>query len=271
MVQEERRVKLAPMAGSGADRAVGKYLKQYAEPEAALATALPGEFGNAVVVPAYGEEDSLFKMLGSVAAGTGTDVLVVLVLNARADSSEDVHRANSAARERLSRELPSPQEAAQDESLLSYPLEHGRLVLVDRARSGRYLPEGQGVGLARKIGFDVALALKAAGRIASDWIHSTDADTVLPRDYFEQTETSRSRGNERGCLLLRAPLRSGPGARRSGAPLRDLVALLRARTRLGGFAVRVPQHGKLSRHLLRPLTPGCADSRGAMPWKTSMR
>ncbi len=177
------------MAGSGADRAVGKYLKQYAEPEAALAAALPGEFGNAVVVPAYGEGDSLFKMLGSVAAGAGTDVLVVLVLNARADSSEEIHRANSAARERLSRELPFPQEAAQDGSLLSYPLEHGRLVLVDRARPGRYLPEGQGVGLARKIGFDVALALKAAGRIASDWIHSTDADTVLPRDYFEQIQS----------------------------------------------------------------------------------
>ncbi len=176
------------MAGTGTDRAVGKYLKQSAEPEAALASALPGEFGNVVVVPAYGEEDSLFKMLGSVAAGQAGDLLVVLVLNARADSPEDVHRANAAARQRLSRELPSPRKAAEDGLLLSYPLERGRLVLVDRAGAGRYLPEGQGVGLARKIGFDVALALKAAGRISSDWIHSTDADAILPADYFEQAE-----------------------------------------------------------------------------------
>ena len=51
------------MAGSEADRAVEKYLKHYAEPESTLAAALPGEFGNALVVPAYGEGESLFKML----------------------------------------------------------------------------------------------------------------------------------------------------------------------------------------------------------------
>ncbi len=175
------------MVKTGTDKAIEKYLGRHAEPEAALAGALPGEFGHAVVVPAYGEGDSLFKMLGSVAAGPGGDVLVVLVLNARADSSHDVHRANEAIRQRLARDLPAPHEASADRFLLSYPLARGRLVLVDRARAGRYLPEGQGVGLARKIGFDVALALRAAGRIGSAWIHSTDADTILPGDYFEQT------------------------------------------------------------------------------------
>src|SRR5262249_1636082 len=45
-------------------------------------------------------------------------------------------------------------------------------------------------------------------------------------------------------LLLRAPVRRGPDARRSGTPLRDLAALLRARPRLGRLALRVREHGK---------------------------
>jgi hypothetical protein len=168
-------------------KAISKYLARHAEPEAAAASGLPGQFGHAIVVPAYGEEQSLFTTLGSVTAGPGGDVLVVLVLNARADSPREVHTANAAARARLAKELPAPLALAGETPLLSYPVEHGRLVLVDRAQPGRYLPEGQGVGLARKIGFDLALALKAGGRLASEWIHSTDADTFLPNDYFEQT------------------------------------------------------------------------------------
>src|SRR5262249_38957583 len=50
------------------------------------------------------------------------------------------------------------------------------------------LPEGQGVGLARKIGFDLAARLFAAGRLRSPFIHSTDADVRLPEDYFERAE-----------------------------------------------------------------------------------
>jgi hypothetical protein len=168
-------------------KAVAKYLARYAEPEAAAASGLEGQFGHAIVVPAYGEAESLFTTLGSVTAGPGGDVLVVLVLNARADSSREVRAANAAARERLARELPAPLTVAGEVPLLSYPVEHGRLVVVDRAQPGAYLPEGQGVGLARKIGFDLALSLKAGGRLASEWIHSTDADTILPNDYFEQT------------------------------------------------------------------------------------
>lgn len=42
-----------------------------------------------------------------------------------------------------------------------------------------------GVGLARKIAADSALQLIADDVISSHWIHSTDADVILPSDYFE--------------------------------------------------------------------------------------
>ena len=68
------------------------------------------------------------------------------------------------------------------------PASRGTLLVIDRAVEGHFLPEGQGVGLARKIGNDAVLAISAAGRIASPWLHNTDADTLLPRDYFDQIE-----------------------------------------------------------------------------------
>lgn len=60
----------------------------------------------------------------------------------------------------------------------------GDLVVIDRASEGRQLPKNQGVGLARKIGFDLALAWHYQGVIESPWIHTTDADATLPAEYF---------------------------------------------------------------------------------------
>jgi hypothetical protein len=168
-------------------KAVRKYLARQAEPESRAAEALEGAFGHALVVPAYGEGQGLFDLLGSVPRGPAGETLIVVVLNGRADSPEAVHEANRAARERLREGAGAVAEipAEHPVSVLSYA--NGRIVLVDRAAEGHYLPEGQGVGLARKIGNDLALRLHAAGRVASPWIHNTDADTILPNDYFDQT------------------------------------------------------------------------------------
>ena len=59
----------------------------------------------------------------------------------------------------------------------------GTLVTIDRT-AAHSIPSKQGVGLARKIGFDFALA--AATQTGSDvaYLHGTDADALLPRDYF---------------------------------------------------------------------------------------
>jgi hypothetical protein len=112
-------------------------------------------------------------------------VLVVVVLNARADSPAAVHLTNAAARTRIAALCGARTISADPEVHLA---DHaaGKVLVIDRASDGRYLPAGQGVGLARKIGCDLVLALHANGRIASPWIHATDADTLLPPDYFDQ-------------------------------------------------------------------------------------
>src|SRR5262252_6026479 len=136
----------APLSG----KAARQYLARHAEPESAVADALPGDFGHALIVPAYGEGESLFSLLASVPGGPAGPVLIVVVLNARADSPEDVHAANATARERLARELPETAALSDAPFVRAYGLAGGALVLVDRARPGAFLPAGQGVGLARK-------------------------------------------------------------------------------------------------------------------------
>ncbi len=168
-------------------RAVEQYLSRHAEPEAKLAERLEGRFEHVVVVPAYGEAQSLFDTLGSIPRVERGPTLVIVVLNARAGSPAPVHEINRASAGRLAEAASASVEIGADPpaSALSYP--NGTIVVIDRAGPGRFLPEGQGVGLARKIGNDLALRLHAAGRLASPWIHNTDADTVLANDLFEQT------------------------------------------------------------------------------------
>ncbi|HEY3202521.1 MAG TPA: hypothetical protein VGL03_02565 [Thermoanaerobaculia bacterium] len=175
-------------------KAISKYLSLQAEPEAAAADRLEGRFGHVLIVPAYGEGESLFDALGSVPRGPRGETLVIVVLNARSDSPPHVHQANAAARDRLRGAASRVEEIAQERvAVLSYP--DGKIVVIDRAGPGRFLPEGQGVGLARKVGNDFALRLYGSGRIESPWIHNTDADTVLTNDYFEQTDSIEVSGN----------------------------------------------------------------------------
>ncbi|HEX5133758.1 MAG TPA: hypothetical protein VFW81_00050, partial [Thermoanaerobaculia bacterium] len=134
---------------------ISRYLSQSAEPEAALVERFEGSFGHAVEVPAYAETDSLFETLGSVPEGPAGEVLIVVVLNARADSPADVHDTNRIAREKIAAAALESRAIAEapDVDLLSYP--HGKVLLIDRASPGQFLPAGQGIGLARKIGCDL--------------------------------------------------------------------------------------------------------------------
>ena len=176
-------------------RPVSQYLARHAEPEAVAADALEGGLGHVLVIPAYGEGQSLFDTLGSVPKGPKGETLVIVVLNAREDSPPAMHEANEAARRRLRGVAKAAADRTEPHPSTALKVENGTILVVDRARPGHFLPKGQGVGLARKIGNDIALRLHAAGRVASPWIHNTDADVILPNDYFDQTASIPETGN----------------------------------------------------------------------------
>ena len=160
----------------------GKYLSRYAEPEArVIARAPPSRiYDYCLLVPAYRESAELCQKLLSLAPGT-ENVVVILVLN-RPDNSAP-HRNDAL---RLAVEHFPLTETFEDAHCQLHSLApHLDVLLVERPQA---LPADQGVGLARKLAGDIAVALHEKGCIRSRWLHSTDADAVLPPDYFSLAE-----------------------------------------------------------------------------------
>ncbi|HEX9287520.1 MAG TPA: hypothetical protein VF999_09675, partial [Thermoanaerobaculia bacterium] len=108
---------------------VEKYLACGVEPEAALADKLDEEFGHALQIPAYAETESLMDTLGSVPAGPMGRVLIVTVVNARADSPADVHEANGIAREQIARLFSSVRTISVDPPAQLFDHPHGSLLV----------------------------------------------------------------------------------------------------------------------------------------------
>ena len=155
------------------DRAIDQYLQRYAEPEAqqfcaADHPALKNKqrYRHVLIIPAFAESACF---LSSVLRRCGnSDLLSIVVVNAPDDQTIETAKIQSTNK-------------------LLTSLEHSEqtpLVVVDRASPGKRLPPKQGVGLARKIGSDIALRLYHDGHITSPWLCQTDADARLPKDYF---------------------------------------------------------------------------------------
>lgn len=160
---------------------VGRYLARHAEPLARTVDAPLRPARHAICIPLYDEDERFIETLNSLHEVEGiADAVVILLVNGAEDSPPSVHDANRSFLEWLRDTLGAaagPVAATE---------RHGiQFLVIDRASPGRRLPAGQGVGLARKLAGDVALALHRTGAIASPWMACTDADVQLPSDYLE--------------------------------------------------------------------------------------
>lgn len=165
-----------------------KYLERYAEPEARFAAEINERYGAALIVPLRREDVGFLENLAPACVAAGERVLLIAVVNAAVDAEAAVHQQNihllRELNERLlpRRVLPTLEGTAARAVL-------GRtgacdVLLIDRASSGRCLAAGEGVGVARRIGVDVAFALHEQGKLALPWLCCTDADADLPSGYF---------------------------------------------------------------------------------------
>ncbi len=156
--------------------ALDKYLADYAEPDALADSGLAGQWQHVLVVPAYREHPDCIDAL--MPAFRNGDNLLIVVLN-RPASDPDTDWALPWRQAYMSRDS-----AVAKGHYLQRRNPHCQLLLVDHCSDCEPLPADQGVGLARKIGADIALRLIGRGMIASPWIHTTDADVTLPDNYF---------------------------------------------------------------------------------------
>ena len=162
--------------------ALAKYLQLYAEPEAQEFTDFPFRFEQVLVIPCHGEPIGAIHELLQLPE-TESSILVILVIN-----QPDLSPAGGGDQQlwdQLKTRYTSKWVAKSGMVLYSLPDSKNSLLVVDRFSEGRQIPYEQGVGLARKIGADIACRLICEQKIASHWIHSTDADVKLPQDYFQ--------------------------------------------------------------------------------------
>ena len=157
---------------------VKQYLDRYAESETHQLKGFHSRpFKNCIVIPCFNETPHFFQRLCKSALAEET--LVIVVINqpaATSVSSQNIQLAEFLQQSRL---------LWRRDNLSLLESQHcGAWLLVDRFTQNQ-IPPKQGVGLARKIGCDLAVKLKQQGFIASNWIHCTDADAHLPDNYFD--------------------------------------------------------------------------------------
>jgi hypothetical protein len=163
------------------NKAIAKYLRAHAEPESATLENFPSiSPRHVLVIPAFRETTEFAERID---AGFNTEILAIVVINQPAGQEEPLNR------ELLNffRRYPL---IWQQGNLSLFRANNGNLhwLVVDRFSAGRTVDAKQGVGLARKLGCDLAVALMAAERSAP-WICSTDADATLPHDYFHALDS----------------------------------------------------------------------------------
>ncbi|HDR46393.1 MAG TPA: glycosyltransferase family 2 protein, partial [Geoalkalibacter subterraneus] len=153
-------------------------------------------FDGVVVIPALAEEQSLpetLKSLGDNPARWRDKFLVVVVVNNRCDAPQPWREQNRHT-------LTLLEETGGSGFGLN-------LAWVDASSAGFELPDGEGVGLARKIGFDLAMQ-------RLDWrgdplCASLDADTLTDGNYFEALKAHFCRCTSAGAVV---PFRHRRGA-----------------------------------------------------------
>lgn len=177
-------------------RAVRKYLNTHAEIDARRLYERLGEARyntalqviRAVIVPAYAEPPAFLARL-EIEPGS----LLVVVVNSPSDVASQVRRENEALERELQSRYGRGESLGPRLTLHASSSSESQALLVDATELPPAVFARQGVGLARKLGNDVALALWARGRIRSPWLQQADADVTLPPDLSARAETFGSR------------------------------------------------------------------------------
>ncbi len=152
------------------------------------------DFQATVVIPALAEAHSLPKTLASLTVNPVESLqqtLILCVINNRADATDE-------------------QQAESWQTLnwlQSNPCPQLNLAWVDAGSPGLELPEKEGVGLARKIGFD--LSLRSLDWAQEPLLISLDADTLVDENYLPAIFSHFQQG---GCGGATLPFRHQVGA-----------------------------------------------------------
>ena len=194
------------------------YIKNYAEAKAvSIGNDIPQDllFDHTIVIPAYNEaSDFLERLKKSVLSQT--HLLIILIIN-----QPDTIEATTDNKKLWDASIKTGEEISckEDYHLLHWSNTQSHLLIVDCFNKNKCLPPKLGVGLARKIGCDIACVLIENKILTSQWIHTSDADTHLPNDYLDKMPATNDcsaaiysfkhipdKGNTEGSAIVEATL-----------------------------------------------------------------
>jgi hypothetical protein len=164
----------------GQHRQLEQYLGRYAEREVGIAEALDRDYRRVLIVPVHREDTSLLDGYRRAALLAPGRTLCIVVVN-----DTEVSAESRGLLDGLSARLEALRVVSSEPPALLGRLPELDVLVIDRASDGFTLPATQGVGLARKIGSDLALAMWHRRQIETPLLYSSDADVLLPDDYFE--------------------------------------------------------------------------------------
>ena len=170
-------------------RVITKYLERYAEPEASVGARFTRPTDHILVIPAHNESASMLNGLQTALKTVhhnGQRALCIVVVNATNQHGSTVHTCNDKLIVNLKNVGPSVSLHRTGETPCWY-IDGATfdLLLIDRNSAGHRLPKREGVGLARKIGCDVALSSIQSTTTPARLIHTSDCDVCLPETYFD--------------------------------------------------------------------------------------
>ena len=149
-----------------------KYLEKYADKTLSLLNNIP-QHEYVLVIPAYNESDEFITNLISITSSY-QNIFIIIIINYPENSSED---SSKILLQNLLNLGPARPLSSQ---VILVSLYNSTLALC-----GPFgLPIKQGVGRARRLGADWALELITKNKISTPIIFTTDADALLPENYF---------------------------------------------------------------------------------------
>ena len=178
-----------------------KYLRNYGIfPQRPLVAGSVEGIGQAVVIPALAERDSLFRTLAGIARNPSGDLQRTLVIcvvnNHRPPLTSDKEIADNQKTLPILQSLVFRRPANQNlpdairEDLQQIAGSDLRLAFIDASSPGLEIPDRDGgVGTARKIGMDAALRIVDARAAGGGVICCLDADTLVEENYLSAFRT----------------------------------------------------------------------------------
>ncbi len=175
---------------------VKHYQKKYGLDYWTLETSLTSGISNVVVVPAIAEFDNIKKFLKSYSCLDSryfNQSILVFVINNMDSSSDDVKLDNQRTLIYLRNLISGNPEDLLSKEILSKEINVG---IIDAASPRKTMPNKEGgVGLARKIGMDIALNVFDYSAPGKKLILTTDADCTLQPNYLTEIISQANKKN----------------------------------------------------------------------------